>query len=393
MSTYLPADAVLQIDLEAVQKNYAYMQSLTGPAVTNAAVVKSGAYGLGLVPVAKALEQAGCRFFFVADLEEGVQLRSACPAATIAIFRGDLARYGAVYRRYRLMPVVNTAAELVLLTRATLPLPFILHVDTGLTRFGLCPGEVTRLYLGGAFERAALVGIVSHLACAAQPDAPVNDLQWHRFEAVYRMLGACCGSLVASAGVWLGKRYHFDMVRLGSALFGLNDARVKPNPLRTVLYLSAPVLEVRTVPRREVVGYAATFRTRRTSRIAVLGIGYRHGLPWSCANRISVRFGRFSAPVVGRISMEYVTVDVTDVPDSVCHPGSWAELLGDRFGPDDMADATGAVSQEIMLRLGACCPRRYVPLEPDTLNAPGRAPTPQYAGLQNRADRADRAMS
>lgn len=371
MLTYLPADAILKVDLAAVQKNYAYMNSLTGPAVTHAAVVKCDAYGLGLVPVAKALERAGCRSFFVADLEEGIQLRSACPTSTIAVFRGDLARYGAVYRRYKLIPVVNSTAEIDVLTRAALPLPFILHVDTGLTRLGLSPRDVTHLYVDGAFDQTPLFGIMSHLACAAQAESPVNELQRHRFETVYRMLGSSCGSLVASAGVWLGQRYHFDMVRLGSALFGLNDARVRPNPLRPVVHLSAPILEICSVPRREVVGYAATFRTRRKSRIAVLGIGYRHGLPWSCANKISVRLGGFSAPIVGRISMEYVTVDVTDVPHSVCHPGSWAELLGDHFGADDMAEATGVVSQEIVLRLGACCARSYAPVGQQRLPASG----------------------
>lgn len=361
MSTYMPADAILRVDLPAIRRNYRYMASLTGSAVVRAAVVKSDAYGLGLVPVAQALWDEGCRSFFTADLPEAVNLRAACPEASVAVFRGDLARYAAVYRRYRLVPIVNTASELDYLRRLAEPLPFLLHVDTGLARLGLAPREVIRLYLDGAFQRLPLAGIVSHLACAATRADPTNDLQRQRFDALYRVLRPCPGSLAASAGVWLGPRYHFDMVRLGSVLFGLNDARVLPNPLHSVLQLSAPVVEIRDVPRREAVGYAATFRAERPSRIAVLGIGYRHGLPWTCANRISVRFGRYRAPLVGRVSMEYTTVDVTDVPEPVCRPGRWASLLDDRFGADDMADAVGGVSQEIVLRLGSCCARRYVP--------------------------------
>lgn len=386
MFTYLPADVVLKIDLPAIQKNYDYMKTLTGPSVTHAAVVKSGAYGLGLVPVAKALEQAGCSFFFVADIEEGVQLRSACPTVSIAVFRGDLARYGAVYRRHNLIPVVNTVYEMSLLRHPALSLPFILHLDTGLTRLGLSPCEVTRLYLGGVFDRSLLAGIISHLGCGAQAESPFNELQRHRFEAIYRLLGSNCGSLVASSGVWLGYRYHFDMVRLGSALFGLNDARVRPNPLCPVLRLSAPIVEVRNVPRREMVGYAATFRTERASRIAIIGIGYRHGLPWSCANRVSVRVGKFSAPLVGRISMEYATIDVTDMPESACYPGAWADLLDDRLIADDMADASGVVSQEIMLRLGSNCPRQYVPIKPERSLEPHSVAALEYSGLRASAE-------
>ena len=110
-------------------------------------------------------------------------------------------------------------------------------------------------------------------------------------------------SLAASAGLWLGQSYHFGMVRVGSALYGLNNAGVHPNPLHPVVRLSARVLDIRDVPRREAVGYGATYRTKRASRLAILGIGYKNGLPWSCANRISVRFGNKSAPVIGRISM------------------------------------------------------------------------------------------
>lgn len=386
MFSYLPTETVLKIDLAAIQKNFQYMKSLTGSNVTHAAVVKSDAYGLGLLRVAKALEQAGCRFFFVADLEEGVRLRSACPTVSIAVFRGDLAKYGAVYRRYNLTPVVNTVDEMALAQRPTLALPFILHLDTGLTRLGLSPEEVTRLYLEGSFDRAPLLGLVSHLGCSTQATAAVNELQRHRFEAIYNMLRPRCGSLVASAGVWLGQRYHFDMVRLGSALFGLNDAGIRPNPLRPVIHLSAPIIEVRDVPEREAVGYAATFRTERASRIAVLGIGYRHGLPWSCANSSSVRIGHFTAPVVGRISMEYTTIDVTDIPESACYPGAWVDLLDDRFSVDDMADMTGVLPQEIMLRLGSGSPHQYMSVEPESCSEPRRVNALNYGGIRRPAE-------
>ena len=365
MSVNLPATPLLEVDLNGIQENYRYMRTLSVPKVTDAAVIKSDAYGLGLVPVARALADVGCLFFFVADLEEAVKLRAACPQASIAVFRGDLGKNRAVYERYALIPVLNALDEVRLMARIGPTLSFLLHVDTGLTRLGLCPSDVISLYLAGFFVGTPILGVLSHLACSAEAEDPTNELQRNRFAAIYNLLGPCYGSLVGSAGVWLGERYHFDMVRLGSALFGLNDPRVKPNPLRSVLRLSAPVVEVREVPSQEAVGYGATFRTQRSSRIAVIGLGYRHGLPWACANKIGARLGDFVAPVVGRLSMEYLTLDVTEIPESVCHVGAWVSLLDQSFGADDMADAVGVPSQEIVLRLGACCHRRFSLSESD----------------------------
>jgi alanine racemase len=335
------------------------MRSLADPRVLHAAVVKSDAYGLGLAPVARALSDAGCSFFFVANLEEGVRLRSACPKVSIAVLRGDLGRYAAVYERHGLLPVVNDLGELRLIRQSLAFLPFILNVDTGLTRLGLSPFEVRSLYLERVLERLPLIGVMSHLACGAQGDDPRNELQRHRFESVYQVLQPCWGSLAASSGLWLGRRYHFDLTRLGSALYGLNDARIRPNPLQPVLRLSAPIVDVRDLCPGEGVGYGATFRPQRNSRVAIVGMGYMHGLPWSCGNRMTAHIGPLSAPVIGRVSMEYLTLDATDIPDELCHPGAWADLLDERFGVDDMADATGIAAQEILLRLGAACLRDY----------------------------------
>lgn len=364
MSTYLPAAALLRVDLAAIQANYRHMQSLAEPRVVHAAVVKSDAYGLGLVPLAKALIDAGCSFFFVGNLEEGVRLRSACRNVSIAVFRGDLRKYAAVYERHGLLPVVNGLDEMRLIRQSFGLLPFILNVDTGLTRLGLSPLQVTSLYLDGAFDHLPLTGVMSHLACGAQLGEPINELQRRRFESLYLLLRPCWGSLVASSGVWLGHRYHFDLTRLGSALYGLNDPRIRPNPLQPVLRLSAPIVDVRTLCQGEAVGYGATFRAQRCSQIAIVGMGYMHGLPRACGNRMAAHIGPFSTPVIGRVSMEYLTIDVTGIPEGLCHPGAWVDLLDERFTVDDMADVSGVAAQEILLRLGAACLREYAAVMP-----------------------------
>jgi alanine racemase len=350
---------ILRVDRVAIQKNYRYMRSLTESKVQHAAVLKSNAYGLGLKPIAEALIEVGCSTFFVAGLDEAVALRVAFPKVTIAALAGYSDRCGVAYERHDILPVMNNPGELAYLRRITEPPRYILNIDTGLTRLGLAPRDVTRLYLESGFDQLAPIGIMSHLACSAQPNNPMNELQRSRFSHLYHLLLPAWGSLVASSGVWLGQPYHFDLTRLGSALFGLNDPRIRPSPLAQVLRLSAAVVEVRELCAGGAVGYAATFRSRRRSRIAVVGMGYVHGLPWASGNKIVAHIGEFTAPVIGRPSMEYLTLDITDVPEQLCHRDSWVDFLDDRLTIDDMADATGAVAQEIVLRLGSSCFREY----------------------------------
>lgn len=370
--------AILRIDRAAVQSNYAYMRGLTAPHVRHGAVLKSGAYGLGAAPMAEALVAAGCSLFFVADLDAAAALRGALPDATIVALDGYRDERAADYGRYRVVAVANDLQQIASLCQGTEPSPYILNIDTGLNRRGLPPHAVTRLYLEGALTRQPPRGIMSHLACAAEAGHPMNALQQRRFCQLYQLLKPAWGSLAASCGVWLGAPFHFDVTRLGSALFGLNDPRTRPSPLRPVLHLSAPVVEIRALGAGESVGYGATFRARRPTRLAIIGMGYADGLPRSASNRITARIGAFPAPVAGWLSMEWLTLDVTDVPEALCHRGSRVSFLDDDTTLDDLADATGVAAQELLLRLGAACRRAYTGFARGATSACG--PMPMTAG-------------
>ncbi|MCG7508491.1 alanine racemase [Mesorhizobium retamae] len=360
VARYLPLDsAVLEIDLDAVRANYITMGGILGADVITAAVVKSDAYGLGLEPLARTLWAAGCRSFFVANLEEALRLRAVCPFARIAAFHDDYVRFKRIYRLEDILPVINTQEEMDFHFRTAAADPYLLNVDTGFSRLGLSPSEIADFSREDWFLRHPPRILISHLACSDHLSDTMNGVQKQRFEALRRVVKPVASSLVASAGAWLDTSFHYDLARIGSALFGLNNAGVHPNPLRAVLRLKARVLAVREVSALEAVGYGATFRARRNSRIAIVGIGYAQGLPWACAGRISARFGAHSAPVVGRISMEYVTVDVTDVPTELCGPGAWAQFLHDEFGVGDLAAQIGVNEQEIVMRLGSGCLKRY----------------------------------
>lgn len=387
IAQFLPSEsAVLEIDLDAVRANYRIMTGIVGPDVGIAAVVKSDAYGLGLEPLARALYEAGCSAFFVANLDEALRLRAVCPGATIAAFHDEYVRFGRVYRIEDILPVINTQEEMDFHFRMAAGDPYLLNVDTGFSRLGLSGPELERFSQNGQFLLQPPKVLISHLACSDHSSNVMNEVQKQRFERARRSAHPSASSLIASAGAWLDKSFHFDMARIGSALFGLNNANIHPNPLYPVLRLKARVLALREVSAHEAVGYGATFRARRNSRIAIVGIGYAQGLPWACADKISVRFGSYLAPLVGRISMEYVTVDVTDIPVDFCAPGNWGEFLHDGLGVDDLAARIGVTAQEITMRLGVGCLKRYRQESRQDINVfarqrqPSRSNTPERPG-------------
>jgi alanine racemase len=353
----------LRIDRVAVQKNYATMRAQTAAGVRHGAVLKSDAYGLGARPIAEALVEAGCSLFFVADVDAALGLRAAVPKVAIVALDGYSPQRASDYREHGIVAVANDLHDIAALRQGASLAPYILNVDTGLNRRGLPPRAVACLYLEGLFDRMPPTGVMSHLACATVADHTMNDLQLHRFQQFYALLRPAWGSLAASCGVWLGPRYHFDVTRLGSALYGLNDRRMRPSPLQPVVTLSAEVVEVRALCAGETVGYGATFRADRPTRLAVVGLGYAQGLPRTDRGVVG-RIGAFLAPAVGRLSMEWLTLDVTDVPELLCHRGTWVSLLDAQTTIDDLADATGVPAQEILLRLGAACRREHTVFEP-----------------------------
>lgn len=375
--------AILEVDLAAIQANFRTMREIVDPAATVAAVVKSDAYGLGLLPVARALQNAGCDFFFVANLDEGARLRCDLPDVSIAVLQDEIVDCEWIYRSEKLIPVANNERDLHAIGQNAVPQRYFLNADTGFSRFGLTFAEIRRLYFAGTFGSKPPYGVISHLACSDLAGDTLNTLQRNRFTAVSDLLRPAIRTLSASAGVWLGRPYHFNMVRVGSALYGLNNAGIRPNPLVPVVRLSSKIVDVRTVSRNEAVGYGATYRTARETRLGVAAIGYTQGLPWSCANKISIRAGSFTAPVIGRIAMEYVTIDLTDIPESVARPGTWVTLLDDTFGLDDLALAAGVNAQEIITRLGNGCDRRHVRFNIAASLASQAATLPRVASTDN----------
>ncbi len=316
-------------------------------------MVKADAYGLGFPPVAAKLKALGCATYFVATADEGVSLRHAAGAGPrIFVLNGLPAGAAAFFAAHALSPVLNTLDEIREWADGGRR-PAALHVDTGMSRAGLSSDALSQLAADTALlARLDLALVMSHLACGDEADHPGNRDQLARFRAALQRLPSAPASLAASAGVFLGPEYHFDLVRPGIALYGGNPVSGAPNPMRGTVTLTAEILGVRTITPGETAGYGATFAAKRDTRLAVCGIGYADGILRSLSNRGMAYIGDTPCPYAGRVSMDLLTIDVTAVPPHLATAGTQVEIIGPHMPVEEMAARAGTVNYEILTRLG-----------------------------------------
>ena len=366
----IPADAraVLRIDLGALRANWAELNRVSGRAIC-AGVIKADAYGLGLEQVCRALVGEGCRTFFVATLDEGRRVRTVEPAAAIYVLDGLLPGAGAHYSGFDLRPCLSSLPEIrewaMYCAEMRRRLPAAIHIDTGINRLGLSATDVDALAAAPELLASFDVSLVmSHLACADEPASPFNPTQRALFERLRAKLPPAPASLANSGGIFLGPDYHYDLVRPGIALYGGRALEGRPNPMQTVVRLSARILQVREVATGEAVGYGASYQVSRPSRVATIACGYADGFLRALSG-LGDHAGpagfldSYPVPVIGRVSMDLITVDVTDVPPALAQRGAWVEVMGKRVTLDDLTDRAGTIGYELLSRLGRRVHRIY----------------------------------
>jgi alanine racemase len=354
------AGAILEIDLGAIVANWRKLTAMVAPAAC-AAVVKANGYGLGATEVVRALERAGCRRFYVATLDEGIALRDALgPMRQIAVFNGPLPGSARDFIASGLVPVLNDPGQVAAWEQAAddpIAAPWIIHVDTGLSRLGLAPAELDTL--AGTVRALAPQAIISHLACAETPEHALNATQRERFLAVRERVPGIQASLAASSGIFLGNDYHFDEVRPGAALYGVNPCPGRPNPMRPVVRLGAKIVQIRQIDSGDSVGYGAAHVMGEPGMLATAAIGYADGWPRSLSYRGCGWLAGKRVPLLGRLSMDLATFDVSAVEPAALYPGAMIELIGDHYGVDDVAADAGTIGYEILTALGARYHRVY----------------------------------
>ena len=363
------ASAILTIDLGALVANWLRLREMSQRAEC-AAVVKADAYGLGMEQAASALSRAGCKTFFVATIAEAGSLRALLPDATIYVLGGLLTNTAPLFQLHNLRPVLNSEAEVKewaeYCAASGQPLPAAIHIDSGMNRLGLSALEVDAIApVASLWKMFELSLIMSHLACSDEVGHPKNERQRKIFDALRAKLPSAPASLANSAGILLGRQHHYDMVRPGIAIYGGRPQQTGDNPFQPAVTLFGRILQVRDVVSGETIGYGATRTLKRPTRIAVVAVGYADGIFRALSTRddkegLSVFIGGHAAPILGRVSMDLITVDVTTIPGDIARRGEWAELIGPNVSAQAMAHHAGTIDYEILTNLGTRALRRYI---------------------------------
>ncbi|PCH81238.1 MAG: alanine racemase [Hyphomicrobiales bacterium] len=363
--------ASLTVDCQALRQNWLHLKKKSGSAEC-AAVVKANGYGLGLELVVPELWSAGCRTFFVAIPIEAQTVRQLAPQATVYLLGGLYQGAEAWLHNFAIRPVLGSVEELkswsAYCQSQSLKLPAAIHFDTGMNRLGLLPKDTEIIEpLLNDFDCTL---VISHLACADEPKPDFNQNQLKKFDRIAKFYPHRDASLANSAGVFLGTDYHFQMTRPGIAIYG-GTALPGPTPLAPVVHLSSRVIQIRTAASGETVGYGGRQKVQRETRLAIIATGYADGYlrAGGCENgkagALAYCAGHY-IPVCGRISMDLIALDVTDVPDEKIDRGTLIELLGSHVKIDDLAARCGTIGYEILTNLGGRYNRNAINQSPNS---------------------------
>ncbi|CAN7592071.1 alanine racemase [Rhizobium rhizogenes] len=359
------ATGYLTIDLDALRRNYETIATTVAPAKA-ATVVKADAYGLGADRVAPALYRSGCRDFFVAQFGEAEDLRLHLEGnARIYVLNGLQPGAEVACAEAGIIPVLNSMEQYKRWKSAALgqgrTLPAVLQFDTGMSRLGIPPEDraafATELATTGAVE---ILFIMSHLASADEPDNGQNTEQLAEMQKIAAEFPQLGTSFANSGGVFLGQDYHGILTRAGIAVYGGAQTAGKSNPLQPIVRLDVAVVQTRTVSPGTLIGYGGTHAARSEMRLATLAAGYADGLPRCLGDRGAVYHAGVRLPIVGRVSMDSITVDVTALPPGTLTLGSLVEVIGPHQTLEDLAKSAGTISYEILTGLGHRYHRDYL---------------------------------
>lgn len=357
--------AIATIDLDAIAHNYNVLRMRVEPAAC-AAVIKADAYGLGAAQVGPTLYQAGCRIFFVAQLVEALHLKTMLPAdVTIAILNGIQPGAEALTAEAGVVPVLNSWASIVawqtLCHDKAEKLPAIIQIDTGMSRLGLDHDELNHLITDPAiFEAGDIRYIISHLASGDEAQNPSNQMQFAAMKAALAKLPDCPVAFANSGGIFLQADFAFNLVRPGIALYGVDPHGHVLTTIKPVLRLDARVIQSRHVQKGAAIGYGGSFTTTRPSIITTIAVGYADGWHRALGNKGAAYFDNQRLPIIGRVSMDSITLDATDLGCDALKPGDVVELIGNNQSLEDVARDAGTIPYEILTSLGKRYERIYL---------------------------------
>ncbi|MGI9352690.1 MAG: alanine racemase [Rhizobiaceae bacterium] len=361
----------LTINLASLASNWKYLNDKSGTAETSA-VLKADAYGLGIGQVAPALFEAGCRTFFVAMVEEGIRVRTAAPECRIFVLNGIFRDNIDHAMAHNLLPVLSTIEQIALWTSEGQNQPCAIHVDTGMHRLGLSVNDAEKLAANNLIgPTMGAKTIMSHFACADDPEHEHNRLQLEKFWNIARLFSNLEKSLANSAAILSNPQSLYDLTRPGIAIYGGEAVNHVSNPMQPVVTAEARILQISTVKKGNKVGYGAEAVLDRETKIATVSGGYADGFHRASSGAgVPLREARPTGghgwldghliPVLGRVSMDLTAFDVTDVPEQVLEEAGYVELFGHNILLDDVAGACGTIAYELLTAMGNRYRREYI---------------------------------
>ena len=357
------------IDLSAIKINYKIIKKKIGRKSNIAAVLKSDAYGLGINQIAQTLQEIGCKQFFVATINEGIKLRRLIKKSDILILNGITNQSSTSLKKiitFKLLPVLNSYQEIKKWIEYNKNInnihPVALHFDSGMNRLGISMSELDNVKNLISINKIKIYCIMTHLSSADEVYKESNKVQKKELEKIKKMFANTPLSIANSNAIFNLKNFNYSFVRSGGALFGINPIRDKKNPLKNVVSLFARVLQIRELEREslKMIGYNSTYQVQSKMRIAVLGVGYADGYPRNLSNLGFAIFNQTKLPIVGKISMDYITVDLTALQENKIKEGDWVELIGENIKIELISSLSETIEYEILNNLGYRLKKSYI---------------------------------
>ena len=354
------ANAILEINKTNLLHNYKIISKLANNSLTGA-TIKANAYGLGDIEVLKILMNAGCKHFFLATNEEAMKIRRVNKKVNLYILNGIENNSLSIFKKYNLIPIINSKEEIDILINSKLletNFKFGIQIETGLNRLGILHEDIDRKI----FKNTKLELLISHLASAEQLKNKYNQVQNMNFVKSFNLFKSIkYKSLCSSAGVMNNKNLHYDMIRPGISLYGCadNDKLLKKNRIKPVIVLKGKILQIKIIKKGEYIGYNQTYLTNRKKKIAIIGLGYADGISRLLSNKGSLYYKKDSYKIIGRVSMDSLTVDITN-SNYLIKVGHYMEIINHHKRTEKLARSIGTISNEILTSISKRVKRVYI---------------------------------
>lgn len=356
------SDSTLYINLDAIRYNYAFFKSISKETEVGC-VVKANCYGLGVGKIAPIFENKGCCKFFVATLNEALELKNIIShKSEVYVFHGIKKNELHEFSANNIIPVLNDIHQLEIYSQHAVnlgkKLPCVIHFDTGMNRLGVDYQDAERVRDSAYIKDLDVKFLMSHFACVSERGHELNGLQYERMKKIKQIFPECKISLSNSRGAISSENYHFDLIRPGSGLYGICAGIQKE--ISHVITLKSKIIQIRDIKEDSYVGYGATAKVKKGSRLAIVPVGYADGYFRGLSNKSYAYFNGYKLPLLGIVSMDLTIFDISSVPSHQLNVGDELELIGENVWLHELSQASSTIGYEILTRLGNRYKRVYV---------------------------------